>query len=198
LRRPPGVLSPALLNLLLDAMALAFRGWRAPKFAPGPFLAPILFADAANNVEGYRVGLCGPSLIPRCVQLGDQVSSQQEAELWGLIEALKLALHVGFHSVDLVGDNKASLSALLSLKPYRGFHPHLSKLLRGLYNHMWDKHLHVRLWWAPSALLPADPMSRVSLSSQDSIDLAIRDTQRKTKHLLANLSCLKLVGCVSL
>ena len=152
--------SSNLQVLLLDALVLAFKGWRMPPFINPKLLVPLITVDAACVNDCFQVGTYSPLIGARLIRCPVWVASQQQAEYYGLILCAKLAISLGWHSVSIVGDNRASLFCFLKLKPFHG-HWRFMKLLRGLFNLMLNTGLLVNLFWVPSALMPADPISRI-------------------------------------
>ena len=194
--RYKGVAPRCLRALFCDSLLLAYAGWRAPPFRPAAFLSPILCCDAAFIRGHFRAGLYSPSMGGRLVPAPPWVTSQQTCEYFALIESIKLALHLGFPAVTIVGDNLASLFSFLKFKPFWG-HIELSKHLRALFNFMWQHPLHVTLIWAPSALQPADPISRCPGFDPSHLTQALFDAEARFTSMMASLFALREMGVIS-
>jgi len=190
--------SPKLKNLLLDTLVLCSTGWHSPLFHPPHFCSPLFFCDAANIAGDYQVGIFGPLIGCRILICPKWVQSQQVGEFYGVVETIKIALHLGLHTITLIGDNMATLYSILKIQPF--FH-HWTMLhqVRNLFNFMWEKHILLQIWWCPTDLMPADPLSRVPKTfSSPAAQQAIFDTESRFKNLLSNLSILKFVGEIHL
>jgi len=187
-----------LTQLMMDVIILAGQGWRVSSFHPPHFCSPIFCCDAALTDGKYQVGIFGTIIDHRILECPKWVSSQQQAEYVGLVETIKKSqIHLGIHSITLIGDNMATLQSFLGMKPF--YHQwDLMKLLRGLFNFMYDKHILIQLWWCPTDLMPADPLSRKMVLTDSDAKQVILDTQTKFKNLLSTLSSLKFIGEVHL
>ena len=186
-----------LQTLLLDALILAFTGWRMPAITGHKLLVPLITVDAACIHDKFQVGTYSPLIGARLLQCPIWIASQQQAEYYGLICCAKLAISLGWHSVSIVGDNRASLFCFRKLKPFHG-HWRFMKLLRGLFNRMLTKGLLVNLFWVPSALMPADPISRILPDDPVSRQQGLYDATNRFSQLMTCSHMMEPWGTVAL
>ena len=184
-------------TLLLDLLILAWGGWKAPMFFPSLFTSPFIFSDAACINDTYQVGLFSPFFGTRFFQCPPWIVTQQQAEYYGLIQATKIALYIGWPSLSLIGDNLAALFSFLKLKPFVGQWKFM-KMLRGLFNFMFSKGLFIFLSWLPTELIPADPISRINCELLVSIEQAVFDAHARFHRFLQMSSTLRPLGNVQL
>ena len=194
--RHKGVAHHSLQNLLCDAVVLSYAGWKQPQFQPQPFLSPVICCDAANIHGAFRAGIYSPMWGGRLVPAPPWVRSQQTCEYFALIESVKIALHLGYPAVTIVGDNLATLFSFQKFKPFWG-QISLSKHLRALFNFLWQHPVHITLVWAPSALQPADPISRCPSLSNAYLAQAINDGSSRFNAMMSSLHVLNIMGVVS-
>jgi hypothetical protein len=145
-------------------------------------LLPTFSVDAANVGSGFQVGIHSTLLGARVITLDSWISSQQQAELSGLLAVLEIALHLGLPCVTVQGDNLASLFSLRRLRPFYG-NVRLARAMRAVFNFMWERHLGVHLVWVPSALQPADPLSRLTVWSKEAVSQAVLDVNLRRDTL---------------
>ena len=110
----------SLLRNFASLLTLAHVGWELTRGVPKvcPFVwNQVLFVDAAPQPGGgFAAGLFGPGLGMRFWECGENVKSQQVAELFALIRGVKLAVALGWKVLHLVGDNTSSILQALGLK----------------------------------------------------------------------------------
>ena len=152
-------LTPRMLEFLGDCVFFALLPWRAPALAPPPLLCPVWCVDAAATASGFQVGLYTPLLGGRVVRCPPEVATQQQAELYALDVATRLGTRLGLPYLTIVGDNQAMLQVLLHLRPSLG-NQTMVRVARRIRNRLLWSGLLVHALWCPTALQPADPLSR--------------------------------------
>ena len=188
-----GFATSSLVSLLFDTVAISF----APVFFPlepsTPFCHPFFFVDAAPLLSSFQVGIFNSSLGARILLPPAWVTSQQCAEYFGLLSAVRLAIRLGFSSIVLVGDNLASLYSLCSLRGFRGV-PASGLAVRKLFNILWQHKFSCYCYWCPSELMPADPLSRLFSFDPLLVSAALSSTMTKVDGIFASLGCLRDIG----
>ena len=148
----------AVCRGLLKAIAAGGRGWE-PQATEGPAIR--VYTDAAEcpvTPGGLFVGVWsseGPA-IRRCPPW---VSSQQSAELCGVVCALDVARSAGCRHVDLVMDNVGAIAEVLWGRASTLLVVHQRILRRVAHRLRWQG-VSVGLRYVESALNPADCVSR--------------------------------------
>ena len=132
---------------------------------------PVICGDAARHHDGYQVGLFGPTIGTRLIWCPPEISNQQEAELFALDCATRLAVRLGSYGVTYVGDNSGTLALASTLRPFLQT-PVQVNLVRRIRNRLLWSHTLLSLVWVPTALQPSDPASRTVLSGLRTADLA--------------------------
>ena len=96
----------------------------------------------------------------------------------------------------MVGDNLASLYSMQSLSPFcHRWEP--VRLLRSLFNLLWESGpVTMFVVWCPGALVPADPLSRLSPLHPGTWARAMGAAQERADFLYSRMSVLGLVGSV--
>ncbi len=122
----------------------------------------------------------------RLVPAPPWVRSQQTCEYFALIESAKIAFYLGYPAVTIVGDKLATLYSFQKFKPFWG-QINISKHLRALFNFLWQHPVHITLLWAPSALQPADPISRFPSLSIACLAQAINDGYARFDDMMSSL-----------
>ena len=186
-----------MVSALLDAIAVAFRGWEPPEIFIPPLLGPTVAVDSAKVGEAYRVGFFSPLWGVRQAVIRGEVYSQQQAELYGVLHVVELAVKLGYRSLTVLVDNMAAIYALLGLKPFRGVRETQLRM-RSVFNWMWDNHLLLHVFWCPTVLQPADPASRVETWTGDAVSQALEKTSKLWFHAFQNMAALKFMGTVHL
>ena len=105
------------------------------------------------------MGLFGPTMGGRIIHCPDTIISQQQAELFAIDAATRLAVRLGWSHMTYVGDNTAALQVVHSMKPTLR-HLEYTRLTRRIRNRLLWSGLTVALLWVPSAFQPADALSR--------------------------------------
>ena len=149
---------------LADCFCLSLRPWRAERDVPAPCTTPVLCGDAPALGTQFRVGLFGPMVGARFLLCPGDVVSQQEAELYALDAATRLAVRLGWSHLTYVGDNSAALHVVRTMRPYLRNERYV-RLVRRIRNRLLWSGLTVALIWVPSCLQPADPLSRCPLTA---------------------------------
>ena len=184
--------SAAMRTGLADSFALACRPWGPGPAPPPPFLSPVICGDAAASSTGYQVGLFGPTVGVRLVTCPPDTLSQQQAELFAIDAATRLAVRLGWRHITYVGDNAAALHLLLSLRPRLSCAP-LLRLCRRIRNRLLWSGLCVAAVWVPSALQPADGPSRTLLLPHH-VSVAALSALDTWDRLLSCLSASRFLG----
>ena len=70
--------------------------------------------------------------------------------------------------------------------------------MRAIFNFMWERHLGVHLVWVPTALQPADPLSRLASVSTGEVVQAVFDLHSRLDALLRHGHLAKSMGFVHL
>ena len=104
-------------NSLADCVLYACLPWRAPALGPPPLLMPLLAVDAAMGPHGFQVGLVNTIVGARVELCPAEVRTQQQAELYGLDCATRLAVRLGWNAVSVITYSQAAGHLLLSLRP---------------------------------------------------------------------------------
>lgn len=176
---------------------VTLREYAVPSGVWAPLLSPIVFSDAAGvpRVEClFRGGLYAPGFGCRTFLMMLPGASLQVAEFFTLIRAFRIAVFQGYGSVTLVGDNLASLVCFQKLAGLKGS-PRLRRSLRRLFNLWWRLDVVVHLFWVPTALNPADPVSR--LGPRGLVDVgAWEKVQERVGVVLRGFGVLRFVGSV--
>ena len=92
-----------------------------------------------------------------------EMTSQQQAELYALDAATRLGVRLGLQRLTLVGDNRAMLHLVGTMRPALR-NQTLVRTVRRIRNRLLWSGLLLHLMWCPSALQPADPLSRCDIS----------------------------------
>ena len=182
----------AMARGLSDTLALALRPWRALTTRPLPFTTPIMCADAARLGSTYQVGLYGPTTGGRILTCPEEVTNQQEAELYAFDATTRVAVRLGWQHLTYVGDNAGMLALAISMRPPLRC-PKLVTMIRRIRNRLLWSGLCVCLLWVPSCLQPADPLSRCSMQI-GSRTTSILQAQARWQTLLTCLACCRYLG----
>ena len=124
------------------------------------FFGPSIFVDAAWDSFGFRVGGVIPGRGVRSWPVRDRISNQQEAELQGVAWAVRLACRFGWRTVTVVTDSTAAGCQAVGLRAKTWLRRQM-RVLRAVVWRMAVSGMIVRFVWVPSALQPADPLSRL-------------------------------------
>mmetsp|Transcript_112384 Transcript_112384/g.195192 ORF Transcript_112384/g.195192 Transcript_112384/m.195192 type:complete len:527 (+) Transcript_112384:257-1837(+) len=154
----------SLLRNFASLLALAHVGWRPTRDVPRPLpfvWSQVLFVDAAPQPGGgFAMGLFGPGFGSRFWRCSEDIKFQQGVELFALIRGVKKAVALGWRVLHLVGDNTSSILQVLGLKASVGLAAQ-QRLLRELV-YVWNRSgIQVFVYYVKSALMPADPISRM-------------------------------------
>ena len=182
---------------LLDALALSLRAWSAPTTPSLPLFTPIICMDAALVSNHYQIGLYSPTFGARILIAPPEITTQQQAELFAADAALRLSVRLGFPHVTLIGDNSGSLYSLESLRGILAAQQWI-RILRRITNRLLWSGLCVHLLWVPSALQPADPISRAKHTNLSNCQNALRTAHQKWSTLWHCSSCLRSFGFLAL
>lgn len=170
---------------LFDCLALSLQPWQARDPLPPPLLTPTICMDAAFVVDHYQVGLWSPIFGTRIICAPPTVLSQQQAELFAADAATRLAARLGWTELTLIGDNRAALFLLESLRPNLQV-ASLVHILRRIYNRLLWTGLRAHLLWVPSAFQPADGPSRAPPHDTHRVREAMRDADRRWNLLMTS------------
>ena len=110
------------------------HGW-TPRHVASPSSAGrgLVFVDAAFDLDRFKVGLWGPALGGRVFRCGQEVLTQQEAELDSLVRGLSFIINVGWPVFRLVGDNASSIGQIAGMRARSGLKRHNRNLRRAFY-----------------------------------------------------------------
>jgi hypothetical protein len=186
-----------MVAALLDAAAICFKGWVCPAIYGPPLLCPTVAVDSAGVGGRWQVGFYSPLWGVRHAHFGEGIFSQQQAELYGVLHVVFIALKLGYHSLTLLVDNMATVFAILKLRSLRGVRGSQLRL-RKLFNWLWDRHLTIHVYWCPTALQPADPPSRIDGLTLEQLHSLVRLTSRKWEVLFQNPGAMTFWGSVHL
>ena len=120
----------------------------------------LLFADAAPDGERFRVGLVGNRRIRRSIRCPAWVTSLQQAELFGIYYACKIAVYRGRRSVVVGTDNDASRFQVAGQRATACSQAHQRILRRLFWLRLWS-HVKLGVFRVDTAENPADPLSRL-------------------------------------
>jgi hypothetical protein len=181
-----------VLDSLASGIFFALKPYTPPVrfYRPEPILGcspspdilnlPILLVDGGpdGRVTGgggfnWRLGLFSPDLGTRTQLVGPSGKNQQVIELLALIYAIKLAVHRGWPFVVLGSDSEVALAQVLRLRAGIGLKLQ-QRLLRGLVGLLTKSPVTLLFVWVPSALQPADPLSRIGAMCAGSREEATR------------------------
>ena len=177
----------AILRAFASVIALAATGW-SPPVGKAPFVwswEGVLFVDAARQHGRFGYGLFGVSVGARFGWAGVGVLTQQCAELFALLAGVRLAANRGWHHLILFGDNVAAILQAVRLRAGVGLRTQQS-LLRQIVYLVERANLRVYLCWTRSALMPADPVSRMYKDYRGSKELALEAAWRLFGELEAS------------
>ena len=147
---------PHLLRALAEGIASSCAAtYPLPTFTPGP----LWFSDAASDGLGFWMGIWGAHLPLRIYPCPSWVTTQQSAELCAIVTAIRIAAYRHLPHLSLASDNMAALQSSASARASTALKPQ-HRLLRQLQHCLRWSRLPVTLYWIPSALNPADPISR--------------------------------------
>ena len=136
------------------------RGLSVKEMTGPDFFGPSIFVDAAWDRFGYRVGGVVPRRGVRSWAVQSLVHNQQEAELQGVAWAVRLACRFGWRAVTIFTDNMAAGYQAVGLRAKTWLRRQM-RVLRALVWQLAVSGMVVRFVWVPSALEPADPLSRL-------------------------------------
>lgn len=168
---------------LLDCIALSMLPWQVRDPLPPPLLTPVICMDAAFVEDHYQVGLWSPIFGTRIIRTPDYILTQQQAELFAADAATRLAARLGWSQLTLIGDNRAALYLLDSMRPNLQV-DQLVRVLRRIYNRILWTGMRAHLLWVPSHLQPADGPSRASPLDTHQVRDAMRDADRRWDLLM--------------
>ena len=120
----------------------------------------LLFADAAPDEERFRVGLVGDKRFRRSIPCQAWVTSLQQAELFGIYYACKVAVYRGHRSVVVGTDSDASRFQVAGQRATACSQAHQRILRRLFWLQLWS-HVKLGVFWVDAAENPADPLSRL-------------------------------------
>ena len=106
--------------------------------------------------------------------------------------ATRLAVRLRWSHITYVGDNLAALQVILHMRPTLRNLAY-TRITRRIRNRLFWSGVTVALLWVPSALQPADPLSRC-LGGEVELFRSAQSTSERWQSLLANLSCAKFLG----
>jgi len=178
---------------LLDIAVLACAPWRVPLRVPPPLFTPVLCGDAACINGSYLIALFSPIFGGRLVPAPPWVQSQQVAEFFAFDVATRLATRLGWSSFTYFGDNLGTCWLAVNLRPALSNRP-LSILVRNLLNRCLWSRMGVHVVHCPSALQPADPLSRCNPTDSTSVLEAVRSAHRIWTALMQSPVSMKLIG----
>ena len=127
--------------------------------APSHTRVHTFFSDAAPCGERFRIGVVGSPDFYRSYVCPRWVRSLQQAELFGVYGALKAAVGCRLHSVAVGIDNEAVRLQSASQRASTDCPVQLRLLRRIFWLRAWSG-LQVTVFRVPSAVNPADPLSR--------------------------------------
>ena len=196
----PALLPSSILQLVWDGVIISWKPLQTPQHIPHPLLSPFLFTDAAesqnnHDTSTYQAGIISSTLGSHIFQYGWENITQQQAELYAITKTVALAGHVGYSSASIVGDNMASLYSLLKLQPFRGNHISC-KMVRSIFNIIQERKMVLHIFWCPTAFMPADPLSRVNLKINQTIQGATDFSTEKMKMIFSDFSTLTFLGTI--
>ena len=120
----------------------------------------LLFADAAPEGARFRVGLVGSRRFRRSVRCPAWVTSLQQAELFGIYYACKVAVYRGHRSVVVGTDSDASRFQVAGQRATACSQAHQRILRRLVWLRLWS-HVKLGVFRVDTAENPADPLSRL-------------------------------------
>ena len=158
-----------------------------------PMLAPFIAVDAAETSGGYRIGLSTRKGIARTVV--KQLGNQQQGELAGVNYAAHFTSNQRIHSVNLLIDNMAAIfsSRKLNASPKA---PAQTRIVRNMFNHLWWTGTMQHLFWVPTRLMPADPVSRIHKVFGDLLGKAMVEARSKWNSIMSNLQLIHFMESV--
>ena len=145
----------------------------------------------------YQVGLYSPSVGGRVVACPPHVVTQQQAELYGLDAATRLAVRLGLSRVTVVGDNRGMNHLLLAFRSDLSNQTNV-RTLRRIRNRLLWSGLLVHVVWCPSGLQPADPLSRCHIQDMASVLKASHAAHTVWGRLCDFWYCTEHMGTVQL
>ena len=144
----------------------------------------LLFADAAPDGERFRVGLVGDRRFRRSIRCPAWVTSLQQAELFGIYYACKLAVYRGHRSVVVGTDSDASRFQVTGQRATACSQAHQRILRRLFWLRLWS-HVKLSVFRVDTAENPADPLSR--LCTFPSRRHAVQDANDSSAHKFLHL-----------
>ena len=189
-----------MCRALLDCLAISLGGWTCPRPRPPPLLVPMLAMDAAASPMcpgRWQVGGFSHLTGMRVDLAPEWATNQQLGELAAALYGIRLMLRLGCPHFHLLLDNRAICHIILSLRP-RALHPVFPKVVRHVFNLLWETRATVFVSWVPSALQPGDYPSRVDLRLEGAAELALARASSSWNFLTSHLGHLRYMGAVSL
>ena len=194
--RNKGYASPGLISALLDGVAICCPARCYPVPCSTPLLSPFFFTDAAEILDRFQIGIFSKLVGARFQLCPAWVRSQQTAELFGLLASIRLAFRLGMPFCTIVGDNLASMYTMLHFRPYRTV-PDTVPPIRSLFNMLWNRDFSIHLYYCPSILQPADPISRLPHLDTLLVSSALLEADNKANTILLSPHLLTPLGSIS-
>ena len=94
---------------MADCTALALHPWEPVQQRVQPLGHLPMCVDAAQGRWGYQIGLLLPNSLARVLLAPPEIHSQQEAELFAIDAATRLAVRLGMKDLTIIGDNMGAL-----------------------------------------------------------------------------------------
>ena len=176
---------------MIDTLLIGTVPVHSPRVLAPPLFAPWAAVDAAQCAQGYRVGVScrNGGVRSRCFSL----QNQQQGELQGMCYTAHLVQKFGWGTTNVIGDNTAALASVRKLAAnLRAVLQ--NKLLRRLFNLMWWSGTVLHLYWAPSELMPADALSRISQTTPVQVTDASVQAQEQWNTIMSDLWSLTFYG----
>jgi hypothetical protein len=135
---------------------------RGPTTRANPMCRPLVFCDAAAipGTDRYRVGLFSPMAGVRSSVCPHWIRSQQQAELYGVLEAVKLAVFRQWPLVSVIADNTAAVAVASTFRAWSVLAT-ARRILRRLWYLLQNAGVSVSIGWTPGEAMPADFPSRL-------------------------------------
>ena len=173
-----------LVLSLLHCVVMVRRGW-TPAIVLTPPLASrgLIFVDAVFDIHTYKVGLWGLAFGGRVFKCSNDVHTQQEAELDGVIKGVRFIVNVNWPVFRLVGDNAASLEQVVGMQASSGLHRH-NRHLRRLFYLSLRAPPSTFLEWVPDDLNLAACFSRIDSDFGGSYAMAAASAWNRFQALL--------------
>ena len=141
------------------------------------------------------MGLCSPLWEGRLGNLPPYIISDHWAHVHALLQAARIASHLGYSTVSLVSDRRQACVSALILRPPKGDRASV-RGMRSLFNILWLTDLQVHVVHMGKGLNPAGALATTLADNQQALGKAGRLSHALWDHCWENLRSHDVLGTI--